>query len=367
MKKLSLFYTIAELKRYFKISDDRTIESCFGKNIIEQEDGSRVLESKYLIEQLGFLPTEPFLTRTEAQKELGINFSQFSKLIRNDAIPFVNIKNACGSANLFLKRDIDNLKQTFITYNYSPNHLIQHDKKFSKLLERMIDYDYNSRQHFVRDNGEFSTFKKYFIEGRNLTEIAAEDGCTKEAIRQRIERSLAKFDMFMEQVEKQFDSFGILQTENNLLRSRLDNYEKLIKGDISKNYEQIEKLFSEEIMGLYSQIENLPLRYPHFIVSSRLWNCLSQYCANNETINSRLTFKWLIELPIDFLSKYRGYGKKTEAELLSIIETAGFIPNMSAVRLDIHVGNIEGRIKDKRRVWEFSEKHKNTPAKWDSF
>ena len=347
------FYSIDKLKRIFKISDDRTIETTFGKNLIIK-DCERGVESKFIEAQIGFLPKKPLLTRDEAQKRLGVGLTQINALIKSRELPYVNLKNSKGCANLFLESDVERLKNTFVTYSYARPALVDHTRKLTGVLEKIIDSDFCNGKNFVKNIAELETLKSYLLDGKNLQEIADEEKCSKENIRMRLDNSMTKFDYFLDYMSNEYSAYEKLQKENKILLHKIEVMEGVIKNDVMPNFADIERLFNDDIMSLYNVLCCLPLmEYSNLDMSVRLRNILIQYCESIGTSIERVCFKFLLEIPIGHVAKFRGIGKTTLTELRGIISDSGFIPNEGFAQYDIHISNIMEKVADKEKVANF--------------
>ncbi len=157
MGKTVQYYTREELKRIFKIESNDTIVSNFGKNLIVDKQ-QEVLPRKYLVDLLGFAPTEPFMTRDEVAIELGISYEQLHTLIVRKYLPVFKINNERGSSRLFLKRDVSGLKKTTVEYYNSVMLLDDHNHKLRDFICRIIDYDYSGKKLVCRNSEEYQIF-----------------------------------------------------------------------------------------------------------------------------------------------------------------------------------------------------------------
>ena len=195
MGRAAQYYSREELKSIFKISSDDTIVSNFGENLII-ESQQEVLPRKYLVDLLGFAPTEPFMTRDEVVAELNISYSQLKILIARKYLPVFKINNERGSSRFFLRRDVVVLKKTMVEYYNSVMLLDDHNHKLRDFICRVIDYDYSGKRLVCRNSDDYQIFKKYIVGNEKKVAIANAFDLTTERIRQVIVDISSRLDRF---------------------------------------------------------------------------------------------------------------------------------------------------------------------------
>ncbi len=358
------FHTIEDLVRIFKLKDERRIIAAFGDNITVL-DKTLVLESKYLIDRLGFDPTEPFVTRREAMDSLGINHAQIMKLIKKRALPTFQLQHAQGSSTLLLQRDVEKLKQTLVVYNNSPELLIDHNKKLVKALAALFEYD---GRHLHAINGtetELSVAKAYFLENKSLDEMAAELNLNRQTIQNYVTRTVANFDSFFRQVSLQFQSTAKLrtnikklQTDNAHLQSKNEQLEQFIKRTMPESKPaQFTDIFDADLIKICHALSAVKLS--SISMSVRLGNVIkpvqkyyiNKYKPEDPAVVN--TFKWLLEFPIDELYRFTGFGKRCRDEVEQIIVQRGFKPNQQLEKISIDAGNVLRSVSDRQLALGF--------------
>lgn len=362
------FHTIEELISIFKVIDDRTIKAAFGEELAIV-DGTLVLESKYLVKRLGFDPKEPFMTRKEVMAELGVSFAQFTRLVRKGMLPTFKMVQARGSSILLVRRDVENLKKTLLTYNNSSDLLIDHRNKLRHVLDGMLTYDWKHLKLISAKQREYQIFRLHLIENKNHDEIAAEVGVNKETVRNAINRCTTRFDKFFGEIEQLTDGFEKLQKENkqlqmhnSALQIELNHLNEYIGVNKPEAAQELENLLDQELISFLNIISEVSIY--DLPISVRLKNVMStmvQYWRLNypsvpQEQMSKL--KFLIEIPINSLFSIRGMGIKTRVEFEQVLHLHGLTPNLSQKKIELTAGNILHHIRDKRTAWEFYNQKK---------
>lgn len=367
------YHNIEELVRIFGLKDERQIIVAFGKNLVILED-TLILESKYLVDRLGFDPTEPFMTRREVMDELGITFLQFSRLISKGLLPKFKMVQAKGSSILLLRRDVENLKKTIIKYG-NPERLIDQSNKFRHVLELIFDYDLKYMKAISEKPRDLDILKMYFIDNRSREEIASQLKLNIETVRQSLMRGISRFDGFFKQmethmtdVEKMQTEIGKLQIENSELRTKNQYLSEFIKAKpLDETSLPILNSLSDEPISLLTLVESADVL--EMDMSVRLKNVLKKaqgsLLKNYEFVGNRsvLKLKWILETPIDSFYKYQHFGNMCMLELKFMIEEMGFYPNEDSKRITLTPQNILSRVSDKTRAWDFYSANKSKPVK----
>ena len=348
MGKTTQYYTRDELKRIFKIESDDTIVNNFGEHLIVNEQ-QEVLPRKYLVDLLGFAPTEPFMTRGEVAIELGISYDQLHTLIVRKYLPVFKINNERGSSRFFLKRDVLSLKKTIAEYYNSVMLLDDHNHKLRDFVCRVIDFDYSGRKLVCRNNEDYQIFKKYIIGNERKVAIADAFDLTTERIRQIIAEANKRLDKFLSSIDDAMERDKNLVLENELLRTKVEQYEKFINGKYAAGEIAENEIIKEGAMVVFHRLSTMQLDELGFSVRliGGLRRALVYHNGLDLLANSNvLNMIYVLSVPADSFYKIPNFGVATMNELRDFVSSYGLRLNNSRKKINITAENVLSCVED---------------------
>ena len=333
------YRTIEELKHVFRVSDNRTINSAFAGNI-KVVDDTLCVESAYLIKRFGFDPQEPFLTRNEVLGILSIDHEEFDRLVRYGHLPVFSLQNKRGSATLILKRDLENFNTLFVHYSNNVPLLISHHNRIAKFMRRLFERDCRVSMKMVENKRDLDIVEMHFCDNLSYTEIANHFNCSKEAIRQRLDRCITRFDSLMDYIDSAYTEQDNLRAENEKLQKENRNligrnqvlmesqgHHYLLESISKDNINQID--ICAMLRSLQWEEAKLSVRLFHFLKGMQLlWE--AEHRTSDDAPDFSSSLQWLLDINVNELYKYRGMGARTESQFLELIESIGFAPNKKA-------------------------------------
>jgi hypothetical protein len=332
MTRKTPYRTIDELKLIFRVADDRSIASAFGDNL-KVVDGTLCVESKYLVSRFGFDPAEPFMTRKEVMDKMSVSLNDFSRLVRYGILPVFNLRSKRGSANLVLKRDFDNLNAIMIDYSNDISLFLEHNSKVIELMIRIFEHDANGAKKMVQDERDMYVLRKYFLENKSIKEIARTCTRSDETIRFRLKNCLSRFDELMDYIDTTNEEVSDLRAKNEKLQK--DNAELLAKNHMLIETKGLAPFDMSDgavsPLDLCTWLQSVTLK--DLDISVRLYNSLaaakqvSMSSDKNMTDEYASSLKWLLELNVDDLWKFRNFGKKSQIELIDYLDYIGCVQN----------------------------------------
>ncbi len=361
------YYTIDELKSIFKISADRTIAEHFG-SAIRVKQQQNVVPRKYLVDLLGFEPTEPFLTRVEVMHELGVTCPQINKMITKKLLPVFQLKDRRGCTRLFLRRDVMLIKRTLIEYYNSVALLDDHNHKLRNFLTRIIEYDYKGKKHVCKTSRDYEIFQKHILNNDSNETIAEQMELTTERLRQCVCQLSERLDAFLSSIDEEMQITEKMRAENAELSLKVQEYEKYI-AKVKSSGKQVPVLDINAI-EIIKNLKNISIDKMGMSVrlGGRIKNVLKEFDVekrpelhkNGKWIRENTTVYearycnlfCLLKLPIKRLVNVAGFGTKCYNELMYVLKRYGLKPNNTYCSLEINAMNVLLLIEDQSNFLE---------------
>ena len=367
------YYTVEELKRIFQMSHEDTIASNFGKHL-EIHEQQTVLSRQYLIDLLGFAPTEPFLTRMQAMKQLGLKSTQMNKLVNRKMLPVFRVKDRRGSSRFFLQRDVDRMKRTLIEYHNSVTLLEDHNHTLSKFLSRIAYYDYKHGQNICRNEDDFKIFNECVVGGNAKETVGEKMKLTTERIRQKVKELSERMDTFFSEIDIEISNEYKAIDEVTRLELKVKEYEKYI-SELRSNDGKVIPLLEDEALTILLKLKSTPIS--ELGMTNRLLARLNYQLANFDEDGRPALHKngkwqidnWgefsaeycnlyhLLRFPAKKLHSVSGIGKVCLVELDMIFKELGLRMNDTYYPMGVNATNVMSLIVDRNK---FNSKIKTT-------
>ncbi len=183
-------FTRKELKDFINIGDDRTIASYIKRGVLPPFDENGEVLIKDVCKAIGLdgLPSESFMTPSEARKYLGIKMTDLGGYVKNSKIPHYNLINGKGARALFLKSELDEylkfkieksgsynlsakamIKKIIFALNINSEQMINNGLSANDIIDGLIS-EKSFSELSKRKSIHINTFKNRFI--KTCTEIA---------------------------------------------------------------------------------------------------------------------------------------------------------------------------------------------------
>ena len=266
-----------KLKELFHIKSNRTIDSYIKRDVFKPVGNAprfdpfdvALFDREHICKVLGLetLPDEPFLTTEEALPiiKLPVNYKKGSirKYCDIHKIPYYILENAKGTKTYFLKSELEGLMSYKARWGTEFPDYVAKNSILREMFKCLINPPFINTLSEIQKN----IITQVFINGKNMREVCTiinkdyrYTNSTFNRVCKKVLHKVKSIDFNLSRLEELAKENVKLESENNILNSKLEYFVDYTTPVQSENVDVISKSFTEynfnpRVLGILHRME----------------------------------------------------------------------------------------------------------------